>query len=161
MSERFSPEVAQVLRDHGWFEGRRVEEPTSQAVQIVCGYVGRAGERHQPFPAVVEALNEFGGLYVTQDGPGRDLARRPFAIDPTLAAATPETLADFGRVIGARLFPLGIEGDYQAILAVDEHGRVFSLDHAGEWHLGDSVAEALTTLVTGRQPARVRDDGTW
>lgn len=44
---------------------------------------------------------------------------------------------------------------------MDEHGPVFALDQAGEWFLGDTIDAALTTLLLGRAPARVRDDGTW
>jgi hypothetical protein len=158
---RFPPEVADVLDAHGWHDGRQVSKATTaRRVSTVCGLVGRRGQRHEPFPAALDALGEFGGLYVDQDGPGRDLRRRPFAIDPEMAAASAETLADFARVIGVRLFPLGVEGDGEALLAVDERGRVFALDHAGEWLLGETVDEALTTLVTGVQPHRVRDDGT-
>ncbi len=67
-----------------------------------------------------------------------------------------DTLADFGAVLGVRLFPLGTErGD--SIIAVDERGRIFALDQAGEWFLGLDIDAALTTLLLGR----VRDDGTW
>jgi len=38
---------------------------------------------------------------------------------------------------------------------------VFVLDHTGEWFLGDTIEDALTTLVLGLQPPRVRRDGTW
>lgn len=162
MSTQLPEDVEAVLREHGWEPGRRVVEQTTKAIDLVCDHVGRNGSRHQPFPAAAALLEEFGGLYVTSpDGPGRDLRRRPFAIDPTMAAATTETLADFGRVLGTRLFPIGVEGDGEAYLAVDEGGRVFALDHAGEWFLGASIREALVTLVHGVEPPRVRDDGTW
>jgi len=148
-----TPDVAEVLRAHGWHEGRRVpEDQTAAAIRLV----GR-----EPFPAAVEALAEFGGIYVAQDGPGQELRRMPFALDPTMSAGSAQTLADFSRVIGAALYPLGVEGDHDALLAVDEQGRVFALDHAGEWFLGDTVADALRTLVTGAQPARVHDDGSY
>ena len=162
VAERFPPEVAEVLRAHGWHDGRRVaEEQTAAALRLVDEQVGAHGHRHAPFPAAVDALAEFGGLYVTQDGSGRDLRRRPFAIDPTMAAGSAETLADLAGVIGAALYPLGVEGDYDALLAVDDRGRVFALDHAGEWFLGETVAAALTTLITGSQPHRVHDDGSF
>ncbi|MET8348926.1 SUKH-3 domain-containing protein [Micromonospora sp. NPDC005206] len=83
-----------------------------------------------------------------------------FDIRPHTIAHTADTLADFGAVLGVRLFPIGTE-QQDSILVVDEHGRVFALDQAGEWFLGDTIDAALTTLLLGRAPARVRDDGTW
>lgn len=161
MAERFPPEVAAVLRKAGWFEGRRTDAEAAVAIGIAREEVGRSGERHEPFPAATEALNEFGGIFVIQDGPGRDLRRRPFAIDPTPVAASTETLADLGKHLGARLFPIGMEGDHDSILAIDETGRVYALDHAGTWFLGGSIAAALITLVTGTQPPRLDGRGNW
>jgi hypothetical protein len=96
-----------------------------------------------------------------QDGPGRDLRRRPFTLDPSAVGASAETLAGLSRLLGTRLFPIGMEGDHDAILAIDESGRVFAFDHAGTWHLGDTLDAALTTVVTGTQPARIDIDGHW
>ena len=158
---RFSADVDAVLRASGWVEGRRVPEASAEAIRIVCAQPGADGSRHVPFPAAEVALAEFGGIFVRQDEPGVELRRRPFALDPTMAAATAATLADLGRLLGVRLFPLGVEGDGDAVLAIDEQGRVFAIDHAGEWFLGPSVEAALETLIIGTSPPRVRDDGTW
>ncbi|SHN03143.1 SUKH-3 domain-containing protein [Cryptosporangium aurantiacum] len=158
---RFPTEVETVLRASGWTEGRRVPEASAEAIRIVCAQPGADGSRHVPFPAAEAVLAEFGGIFVRQDEPGRELRRRPFALDPTMAAATAATLADLGRLLGVRLFPLGVEGDGDAVLTIDEQGRVFAFDHAGEWFLGPTVEAALITLITGTSPARVRDDGTW
>lgn len=147
-----TPHVAEVLRAHGWHEGRRATEATAEAVRQVP---------YEAFPAAVAALEEFGGLYVDQDGPGADLRLRPFAVDPTLVPPCGSALADTGRVLGTRLYPLGIEGDADALIVIDESGRVFALDHAGEWFLGATAADAITTLVTGTQPPRLTDTGTW
>ncbi|MBM7790178.1 SUKH-3 domain-containing protein [Tenggerimyces flavus] len=141
--ERFAPEVESVLREAGWSEGRRAES------------------RVAAFSAVVDALLEFGGLYVIQDGPGRHVRRRPFALDPALDATSTKTLAELKGLLGHRVFPLGMEGDHDAILVIDETGRVFSIDHAGEWFLGATIDDALVTLVTGRLPPRLDDDGRW
>jgi SUKH-3 immunity protein len=161
MAQRFPVEVAQVLRDAGWTGQRLTDAQVATAVSYVGGEIGRNGAKIQAFPAATEALSEFGGLYVVQDGPGRDLRRRPFAFDPTQVAATTETLADLGRLLNIKLFPIGMEGDHESVLAIDEAGRVFALDHAGVWYLGDSVAAALATLVTGTQPPRLNDHGNW
>ena len=158
---RFPDEVAAVLRDAGWTEGRQVPELAAAAIRTVCAYTAADGTRHTPFPAAERALNEFAGLYVDQDGAGVTLRRCPFALDPVMAVPTAETLAGFARALGASLFPLGVEGVDDAILAIDEQGRVFALDAGGEWHLGDDIDAALTTLITGATPPRVGDDGTW
>lgn len=155
MPDRFPPEVVQVLRDSGWSEGRRTDAEAAMAADIVGEQWGRGGEHTESFPAAMAALSEFGGIYVIQDGAGRDLARRPFAIDPTEVAATTETLADLGNRLHTRLFPIGMEGDHDSILAIDEAGRVYAIDHTGVWLLGDTLDAALITLVTGTQPVRL------
>ncbi|MFD5071420.1 SUKH-3 domain-containing protein, partial [Streptomyces sp. NPDC058369] len=47
------------------------------------------------------------------------------------------------------------EGDGQAVLAIDVAGRVYSIDHTGDWYLGQDIDAALATLVTGLQPERL------
>lgn len=155
MADRFPPEVVRVLSEAGWSPGRRTDAEAAMAVDIVREQVGRHGERTEPFPAAMAVLAEFGGVYVIQDGAGTDLARRPFAIDPTEVAATTETLADVGKHLRSRLFPIGMEGDHDSILAIDETGRVYAIDHTGIWLLGDTMDAALITLVTGTQPQRL------
>jgi hypothetical protein len=160
MPDRFPENVAQVLREAGWSEGRRTDAEAAMAVDIVREQIGRHGERTESFGAATAAQSEFGGIYVIQDGPGRDLARRPFAIDPTEVAATTETLADVGKRLQARLFPIGMEGDHDSVLAVAESGKVYAVDHTGVWLLGDTIDAALITLITGTQPPRLDAVGT-
>jgi hypothetical protein len=159
MTGRFAPGVAEVLTTAGWTPDRVVD--VQSAVDYVLGEVGQGGGHCEAHAAAIDALREFTGLTIMQDGPGIDLRRRPFLIDPVPVAATTETLADFGAVLGQMLFPIGLEGDYDSIIAMAESGHVFALDHTGEWHLGDSMDEALVTLITGRQPPRVDDHGRW
>jgi hypothetical protein len=162
MSEGLPSEVADVLRAAGWSPGRRqTEVQVAAAVKVVEGQVGRNGATIESFPAAIDAVSEFGGIYVVQDGPGRDLRRCPFAVDPASVAATAETLADLGNRLHTRLFPIGMEGHCESVLAIDEAGRVFALDHAGVWYLGGSVAAALATLVTGTEPPRLDENGNW
>ena len=159
--QRFPTEVEAVLREAGWSEGRRVPDVAADAIREISTRTAATGSRHAAFPAAERALVEFGALYVDQDGPGVALRRRPFAVDPTMVPPSVATLEAFGRALGVALYPLGVEGDDDAVLAIDEHGRVFALDDCGEWFLGDDLPEALVSLVTGAEPPRVRDDGTW
>ncbi len=161
MSTPLSPVAVAELRAGGWEPGRRVEEPTAEAIRQTCAHVGRNGQRHEPFPAAVAALNEFGGISAFTDRPGVAVAPQPFVIDPTLVAACTETLADVAGLLGVRLFPLGLHSELEALLAIDERGRVFAIDDAGEWFLGDTIYTALDALLTGQAPQRVHDDGSW
>jgi hypothetical protein len=160
VTDRFPRAVAATLIDAGWDPRRRDEERARDWGQRLAAHLSPAGNRHAFFPAALAVLAEFGGLRVELDGPGEDLALTGFALDPLLALHTVDTLAAFGARIGARLAPLGVEDGGVAALAVDERGGVFALDHGGEWFLGESVDAALTTLILGRSPARVREDGT-
>lgn len=145
---RFPAEVAAALKQAGWHPGRweiRQAEEWTDAL----------GPRHSVFPAALAAWAEFGGLAFEPPGSGRELARTPFLLDPRCGLHQPRTLADLGRALGIRLAPLGEERYGQALLAIDEEGRVYSLDHTGEWYLGHSVDQAVAALLLGLMPERI------
>jgi len=50
---------------------------------------------------------------------------------------------------------VGEECDAQAVLAIDRHGRVYSVDHTGDWYLGPDIDHALATLISGITPQRL------
>jgi hypothetical protein len=129
------------------------------AIDKVVAVAG-ATHRYESVPAAERALAAYPDFVSDRRGLGGAVRTRPFAIAPTAVAQTADTLADFGTVLGARLFPIGTEED-DSILAVDEHGRVFALDQAGEWFLGADIDEALTNLLRGRAVPKIRNDGTW
>lgn len=111
--------------------------------------------QHAVFPAAVEAWAEFGGLRITASAPGRHIAPAPVRIDPLSGLHLARTLGDLGRALETEVSPLGAEGEEQAVLAIDTEGRVYSIDHTGDWFLGQDIDEALATLVTGTQPSRL------
>ncbi|MDH6116672.1 hypothetical protein ABH930_001071 [Kitasatospora sp. GAS204A] len=108
------------------------------------------------FPAAIEAWAEFGGLSFDLSGAGREVARTPFLLDPLCGLHLPRTLADLSRALDSQVAPLGEERFGQAVLAIDEAGRVYSLDHTGEWFLGADLDHAVTTLLLGIRPERLR-----
>jgi hypothetical protein len=156
---RFPPDVAHALVAAGWRPHFGDEATAAASVHDVGAVRGRL-HAHTPFPAAVAALAAFPKLVSLRRGQGEQVWISRFDIRPRQVAHTADSLADFAAVIGARLFPIGTEGGH-SIIAVDEHGRIFALDQAGEWCLGADIDAALTTLLHGRAPARVRDDGTW
>ncbi|WP_181571788.1 SUKH-3 domain-containing protein [Micromonospora robiginosa] len=157
--DRFPAEVASALVVAGWRPHFGDEVSAATSVRKVTEISG-AQHGHASFPAALTTLTAYPGLVSARQGPGEAVWISRFEVRPRKVAHTADTLADFGAVLGVRLFPLGSERQ-ESILAVDEHGRVFALDQAGEWFLGADVDAALTTLLLGRAPARVRDDGTW
>ncbi|GID99428.1 hypothetical protein Adu01nite_07790 [Paractinoplanes durhamensis] len=161
--ERFSDVVASELRRGGWkadvapaFAVSLAEFETENVVKVH----GRE-HRHQAFPAMIEALAQTAGTVVIhRHAPGLEQRSRVVYIGPAFAQHSADVLHDFGQVIGARLFPIGSINN-ESILAIDERGRIFDLDQAGEWFIADSFGEALETLVVGYRTYRVTDDGTW
>ncbi|WP_344443829.1 SUKH-3 domain-containing protein [Kitasatospora nipponensis] len=152
---RFSADVAAALKQAGWHPGRWEIRRAEQWADELLDHRTADGVPHAVFPAAVEAWAEFGGLSFDLAGAGRDVARTPFLLDPLRGLHLPRTLADLGRALDSRVAPLGEELHGQALLAIDEAGRVFSLDHTGEWFLGADLDQAVSTLVLGTCPERL------
>ncbi|MFB7949919.1 SUKH-3 domain-containing protein [Kitasatospora phosalacinea] len=148
--------MAAALKQAGWHPGRWEIRQAEQWADALVAYGGPLEPQHAVFPAAIEAWAEFGGLAFDVPGAGDTLARTPFLLDPRCGLHAPRTLADLGRALDTRLAPLGEELYGQALLAIDERGRVYSLDHTGEWYLGPSVDRAIGTLVLGHAPHRLR-----
>ncbi|GAB3813896.1 SUKH-3 domain-containing protein [Micromonospora zhanjiangensis] len=156
MADRFNPEVEAALRDAGWTPGRHLSPDAVTAMhRAVAAGRGRYDGQLTSAYLADPVLAEFGGLVIARDGAGVDLNPRPFAIDPSLAVRNVETLIDVGRAMGSTLYPLGVEGMDEAVLAITDQGKVISIDPVGEWFLGNTFDEALDTLVTGRTPRPV------
>ncbi|MFF3483936.1 SUKH-3 domain-containing protein [Streptomyces sp. NPDC002701] len=152
---RFSVPVDAALRSAGWLPGRWDIKQAEFWADALRSHESPAGHRHAVFPAAVEAWAEFGGLRITTIEAGRQIAPSPLHLDPLHGLHMARTLADLGRALDTEVAPLGEETDSRALLAVDTEGRVYMLDHTGDWYLGRDIDEALTTLVAGREPVRL------
>ncbi|MEU5022871.1 SUKH-3 domain-containing protein [Streptomyces milbemycinicus] len=152
---RFSVPVDAALREAGWQPGRRDIHQAEYWADTLRAHTSPAGHLHAVFPAAVEAWAEFGGLHVIPPGAGRHIAPTPFHIDPLHGLHLARTLGDLGRALDTALSPLGEEAGGQALLTIDAEGRVYSLDHTGDWYLGADIDAALAALVMGVQPQRL------
>ncbi|WP_217143718.1 SUKH-3 domain-containing protein, partial [Streptomyces sp. AC627_RSS907] len=85
----------------------------------------------------------------------RQIAPATLHLDPLHGLHMARTLGDLGRALDTQTCPLGAETDSQALIAIDTVGRVYALDHTGDWYLGPDIDQALAALVTGTQPARL------
>ncbi|WP_328555103.1 MULTISPECIES: SUKH-3 domain-containing protein [unclassified Streptomyces] len=154
-TSRFTEPVDGALRSAGWQPGRWDIKQAEYWADALRGHASPAGHRHCVFPAAVEAWAEFGGLLVDAPGPGRRLAPAALDLDPLHGLHMARTLGDLGRALDTEVCPLGEEPDSHALLAIDAEGRVYTLDHTGDWYLGPHIDAAITTLLTGTAPPRL------
>jgi hypothetical protein len=152
---RFPVPVDAALRDAGWQPGRWDIVRAEEWADALRAHITPAGHLHTVFPAAVEAWAEFGGLRITGQGPGRQIAPATVRIDPLAGIHLARTLSDLGRSLDTEISPLGEEGEGQAVLAIDTAGRVYSIDHTGDWYLGPTIDRALGSLITGMTPTRL------
>ncbi|MGW1544968.1 SUKH-3 domain-containing protein [Streptomyces sp. NPDC002309] len=152
---RFAVPVDAALRDAGWQPGRWDIKQAEIWADTLREHTSPAGHRHAVFPAAVEAWAEFGALRITPTGPGRRLSPAHLHLDPLHGLHLARTLGDLGRALDTEVSPLGAEPDTQALLAIDTEGRVYALDHTGDWYLGPDIDTALTGLVSGTEPLRL------
>ncbi|MDT3397593.1 SUKH-3 domain-containing protein [Streptomyces sp. B1866] len=152
---RFPAAVDAVLREAGWQPDRWDIKQAEAWADTLRAHTSPAGHRHAVFPAAVEAWAEFGGLCLRPPAAGRHIAPAPVLLDPLHGLHLARTLGDLGRALGTEVCPLGEEADGQGLLTIDAEGRVYSLDHTGDWYLGRDIDTALVTLVTGTQPRRL------
>ena len=137
--------IEQILRDAGWFPGRRVPDDLLAAWLTVLERDGRF-RSHQE---AVSTLREFGGLQVGVSGPGRARATLDVHVDPSLVVGEEDRI--LGRLIelrGKGLFPLGEVGGGHSFLAMARSGEVFLVMDAvhGRW---PSFTAAIESLLLG------------
>ena len=152
---RFPVPVDAALRAAGWHPGRWDIKQAEIWADAFREHSSPAGHRHAVFPAAVEAWAEFGGLRITPHGPGRQVAPTALHFDPLYGLHMARTLGDLGRALDTEVCPLGTETDTESLLAIDTEGRVYALDHTGDWFLGPDIDQALAALVAGIEPVRL------
>ncbi|MFE0451938.1 SUKH-3 domain-containing protein [Streptomyces sp. NPDC058914] len=152
---RFPVPVDAALRAAGWQPGRWDIKQAEIWADTLRDHTSPAGHRHAVFPAAVEAWAEFGGLHITPTGPGRQIAPAALDLNPLHGLHLARTLADLGRALDTDVAPLGAESDTHTLLAIDTEGRIYALDHTGDWYLGPDIDHALGALVSGIEPVRL------
>ncbi|MET8556773.1 SUKH-3 domain-containing protein [Streptomyces sp. NPDC004959] len=152
---RFPDAVDSALRTAGWTPGRWDIAQAEIWADTLRAHTSPAGHEHHVSPAAVEAWAEFGGLSPHPTAKGRHLAPARLDLDPLHGLHLARTLGDLGTALGTHLCPLGLDTTTHAALAIDDEGRVYALDHTGDWYLGADIDQGLTTLLTGTAPERL------
>lgn len=158
---RFPVGVDAALRAAGWQPGRWDIKQAEAWADALRAHVTPGGHRHAVFPAAVEAWAEFGGLALAPvSGPGRQIAPAGVVVDPMRGLHLARTLGDLGRALATELSPVGEEQGCGALLAIDAEGRVYTVDHTGDWYTGPDIDRALTAVLSGLRPTRLTLDRT-
>ncbi|WP_128375892.1 SUKH-3 domain-containing protein [Streptomyces cavernae] len=152
---RFPVPVDAALRTAGWQPGRWNIKQAEIWADTLREHTSPAGHRHAVFPAAVEAWAEFGALHITAKGQGRQISPATLDLNPLHGLHMARTLGDLGRSLDTEVTPLGEETDNNTLLAIDTEGRVYALDHTGDWYYGPDLDQALTSLLSGIPPIRL------
>ncbi|MFD5322177.1 SUKH-3 domain-containing protein [Streptomyces sp. NPDC127098] len=145
----------EALMAAGWQPGRLHAAQAERWADALSAHRSPHGHPHHLFPAAFEAWAELGAVTLRPIGPGVELAACQVVIDPLLGRHWARTLGELGRALGTELCPLGAEGGGTALLAVDREGRLYCVDHTGDWYLGHDVLTGLNTLLAGARPHRL------
>jgi hypothetical protein len=155
-STRFPVGVDASLRAAGWQPGRWNIKQAEEWADRLRVHTSPGGHRHAVFPSAVEAWAEFGGLEIPPvSGPGRQVAPAAVVVDPLRGLHLARTFGDLGRALETEISPLGEEPGSGALLAIDPDGRVYAVDHTGDWYVGADIDRALAALVGGTRPVRL------
>ena len=153
---RFPVAVDDALRAAGWSPGRWEMAVAEEWADTLRAHESPGGHVHEVSASAVEVWAEFGALSLEPTMPGRQVAPTGLVVDPLACLHAARTLGDLGAALGVAVCPLGVEGGGSgALLAMDGAGRVFGLDHAGDWYLGRDFDAALDVLLTGLLPRRL------
>lgn len=145
---RLASGVADILAAHGW-------SPTHDATDQLAMWCNRLGSRFHLPEAARDALVRYGGLSVLQSGPGIELGRHNFELDPALAIGEEELFREHGQKIRKDLFPLGEAMNAHLFLAISTDGEVYALMGEDLWFVGEDIDTAITRLVEGRAMERI------
>ncbi|SOD63457.1 YwqJ-like deaminase [Streptomyces zhaozhouensis] len=147
--------VDQALEAAGWRPGRGHAAKAEAWADVLSGHRSPQGHPHELFPAAFETWAELGEITLQPNGPGVAFAPSAVVIDPLAGLHWARVLSDLGYALGGRLAPLGEELGSGALLALDTEGRLYGIDHSGDWYLGHDVLTGLATLLTGAAPHRL------
>ena len=139
MSERFSKQVLQLLKEAGWFEGRNIVISEDAQVNL------------QPFAAAVSVLSEFGGLHIGHCGAGIECATSDVEIDPALTTHLSPDLREYERTWNTKLFALGDFQHSHGYLIIDSDGKAYLMNDTLDY-FAVSFDQALEKLLLGLLP---------
>ncbi|WP_240796693.1 SUKH-3 domain-containing protein [Streptomyces sp. RFCAC02] len=145
----------QALAAAGWSPGRRHAAQAEAWADALSGHRSPQGHAHALFPAAFETWAELGALTLNPVGAGTAYAPSGIVVDPLRGLHWARTLGDLGHALDTALCPLGEEAGGTALIALDREGRLYAVDHTGDWYLGPDVPAGLTTLLTGAEPYRL------
>ncbi|MDT0269585.1 SUKH-3 domain-containing protein [Streptomyces sp. DSM 44915] len=145
--------VDQALAAAGWRPGREHTVCAERWADALTGH--QSAHPHVLFPAAFETWAELGEITLRPTGPGVAIAPSPVLVNPLAGLHWARVLGSLGDALGTQLAPLGEELGGAGLVAVDREARLYVLDHAGDWFLGQDVITGLAALLTGTAPHRL------
>ncbi|WP_028531949.1 SUKH-3 domain-containing protein [Paenibacillus sp. UNC217MF] len=128
-----SNETVKILRDAGWYEGRRIDIKEIEENLEKIGYT--------IFPEVKSFLREFGNL-VIEDTINDEIHNTSIRITNYYKNRSFKSLEEYA---GEKLVPVGMIDSDNLLLFVSESGKVY----CSTGKLGDNATEAWERLIGG------------
>ena len=128
---------------------RGIEIPILSGIEI-SKWINELKDEFDCFPIAVSILRVVGGLRVDETGPGEDLAKSDFVLDPSELEGEGDYICDHEEIVGGKLFPLGTANRGKDALVVDEHGHAYWLNDGGVFFYQD-CEELVVSLIRGKK----------
>ncbi|MEK6238993.1 MAG: SUKH-3 domain-containing protein [Planctomycetales bacterium] len=138
-----SSELRNLLTTVGFHDFRLLGVNASQWIEQLT-------PEYSCFPAADIALRSFGGLTVNVSGPGENVVRSDFELDPTDGIGAGDYYRDHEEIVGGKLYPLGCCSREVDSLVVDDSGRAYCFNDAGVFRFA-STEELIMGLILGRR----------
>ena len=141
--DRFPAEVEQILRNCGWYPGRRVNH---EVIEAWREYRLKRDTLDMP-PAARAVLEEFGGLVIRSSDRGVDFARLTLSFNAE--GDSGQFLQGYVAAAGVgELYPLGSYGDGFGNILIARNGAIY-VDFRLDSPAGKNIDEALVRLLLG------------
>lgn len=139
MNFEFSAQVSKVLRDSGWYHGRKVDIAHYLSAWRQAGY--------SPKGRVLEFTASFAGLKIVHDGYKIGISESVF--DPLLAlntAAPARVKEDYSVWAGCHLTPVGVAYSEHMTYCMAENGALYGGFDDYFCIIGESAEEAFENV---------------
>lgn len=137
-----SNETKKLLEQAGWNENRIIDFSSYKNHLKQMGY--------PVFPSVIQFLEQFGGLRISQNPADAAKGCYRLNIDPIeLTQYYPRRIfTEFEEALGSYLCPVALAINGSSVIVMDENGKIYCINELVLFHVADKVADAIRIICS-------------